>query len=131
MHVDTIQAASHEVQPEKILTVGRFLRATKIDELPQLWNVIKGDMSLVGPRPGLPGQWELIEARRKYRVYEMKPGITGISQISGIDMSTPWELAKHDASYNKTWALAQDLKILWSTLIGKGSGDAVKINSEK
>lgn len=131
MSVDTVQAASHEVEQQQILKVGRIIRATKIDELPQLWNVIIGNMSLVGPRPGLAMQRELTRARRHYKVFDLRPGITGISQISGIDMSTPWELAKMDANYNRNWCLKRDLIILYRTLIGKGIGDAATRKEER
>lgn len=124
MTVDTIQAASHEVGASQILRVGRIIRKTKIDELPQLWNVLKGEMSLVGPRPGLPVQQELTAARRAHDVFALEPGITGISQIAGVDMSSPWELAKLDASYAQPWSLNTDLRILFRTVLGKGSGDA-------
>lgn len=124
MAVDTIQAASHEVGQNHILHVGRIIRKTKIDELPQLWNVLIGEMSLVGPRPGLPVQQELTAARRAYNVYALTPGISGISQISGVDMSSPWELAKLDASYDHPWKMYKDLRIIVRTVLGKGGGDA-------
>ena len=124
MAVDTIQAASHEVGASQILRTGRIIRKTKIDELPQLWNVLKGEMSLVGPRPGLAVQLELTAARREYDVFALEPGITGISQIAGLDMSSPWELAKLDATYAQPWSVHTDLRILVRTVLGKGSGDA-------
>lgn len=124
MAIDTVEAASHEVGGQQILKVGRIIRATKIDELPQLWNVLIGQMSLVGPRPGLPVQQELIDARRSFNVYELMPGITGVSQVAGIDMSSPWDLAELDASYGQVWRLRRDLSILYRTILGKGSGDA-------
>ena len=130
MAVDTIQAASHEVNRQQILKVGRIIRSTKIDELPQLWNVLAGDMSLVGPRPGLPLQQELITARRQFDVFNLLPGITGISQIAGKDMSSPWELAKLDATYNQSWRVTRDLIILGRTILGSGSGDAATKNSK-
>lgn len=124
MAVDTLQTASHEVSPQQILKVGRIIRKTKIDEFPQLWNVVKAEMSLVGPRPGLAMQHELTRARRTYNVFALKPGITGVSQINGLDMSTPWDLAKSDASYHQPWRLFFDLEILYHTALGKGNGDA-------
>lgn len=130
MAVDTIQAASHEVNPQQILSVGRIIRAIKIDEIPQLWNVLVGEMSLVGPRPGLPLQQELTAARRAFNVFELMPGITGVSQIAGIDMSSPWDLAKLDASYNKSWRVGCDLSILYRTVLGRGSGDAAAKNGK-
>jgi len=80
-----------------ITPLGAFLRRTKLDELPQLWNVLKGEMSLVGPRPCLFNQQELINERNKRDVYQALPGITGLAQIQGIDMSTPELLADTDA----------------------------------
>ncbi len=124
MAANTVQAASHEVNSQQILKVGRVIRKIKIDEIPQLWNVLRADMSLVGPRPGLTIQDELTRARRASNVYELMPGITGVSQIAGLDMSSPWELAKLDASYNQPWRLDRDISILYQTILGKGSGDA-------
>jgi O-antigen biosynthesis protein WbqP len=131
MAVDTIQAASHEVNQQQILKVGRIMRATKVDEMPQLWNVLIGDMSLVGPRPGLPLQQELTAARRQFNVFELLPGITGISQIAGMDMSSPWDLAMLDASYNQSWRVDRDLSILLRTVLGSGSGDAATRNGKR
>ncbi len=128
MAVGTVQAASHEVGINHILKVGRFLRATKIDELPQLWNVLKGEMSLIGPRPGLPAQDALTQARRNYGVFALLPGITGVSQVAGLDMSSPQELARVDAHYLGKWSLNRDLRILVGTFMGKGSGDAATRN---
>lgn len=124
MHVDAPQGGSHEIGRDKILRSGAILRRFKIDEFPQLWNVITGDMSLVGPRPGLPVQAELLAARRSFGVFELVPGITGISQVTGIDMSVPWELAASDARYLGPWRLGNDLSLLLSTAAGRGRGDA-------
>ena len=86
MSVDTVSVASHLASSSSITKIGSFLRKTKLDELPQLWNVLKGDMSLVGPRPNLFNQHELIEEREKLGVYNARPGITGLAQINNIDM---------------------------------------------
>ena len=94
MSLGTEDFATHLVDSTIILPFGNILRKTKIDELPQLWNVLIGDMSLVGPRPCLLNQKELIKARQKYNIYNEKPGITGLAQISGIDMSEPFHLAE-------------------------------------
>jgi lipopolysaccharide/colanic/teichoic acid biosynthesis glycosyltransferase len=104
---------------------GIFLRKTKLDELPQLWNVLKGDMSLVGPRPGLFNQQELTDARDKMGVYSARPGITGLAQVSDIDMSTPELLAETDAKMLQTLSITGYFKYILMTLTGKGSGDAV------
>lgn len=125
MKIDTKFVASHLVDPSSVTYFGRFLRKTKIDELPQLWNVLKGEMSLVGPRPGLPSQMELIYARDKYCVFNFKPGITGLSQINGIDMSDPDKLAQSDAKMIQSISVKNYLKYIIMTLIGKGQGDRV------
>lgn len=124
MHVSTPSIASHEVGTNSILATGRLLRRLKIDELPQIWNVLNGTMSFVGPRPGLPNQHELIEARRVHGVFALVPGITGVAQIGGIDMSTPVKLAIADKTYDVPWSLLRDLRIIWATGTGAGSGDA-------
>mgnify|MGYP000559955982 CR=1 FL=1 len=89
MKTDTASVASHLASASSITPFGGFLRKTKLDELPQLWNVLKGEMSLVGPRPGLFNQQELTDARDKYRVFDARPGVTGLAQVNEIDMSTP------------------------------------------
>ena len=89
MKLDTASVATHLASASSITKFGNFLRRTKLDELPQLWNVLKGEMSLVGPRPGLFNQEELTAARDKHGVFNVRPGITGLAQISEIDMSTP------------------------------------------
>ena len=94
MNVNTKSVASHLANQSSITKFGGFLRKTKLDELPQLLNVLKGDMSLVGPRPNLYNQTELIEERDKRGVYDVTPGITGLAQINEIDMSTPKKLAE-------------------------------------
>jgi O-antigen biosynthesis protein WbqP len=124
MHVHTPTDASHVIGLEYVLKTGKISRLTKIDELPQLWNVVMGEMSLVGPRPGLPTQTELTDARRAHGVFVFKPGITGVSQIAGLDMSTPKALAISDANYTEKWSIVQDLKILSLTAFGNGQGDA-------
>ena len=89
MKVNTPSMASHLIHKKSVTKFGKIIRLLKLDELPQLINVINGDMSLVGPRPCLFNQYELIELREKYKVFTVKPGITGLSQIKGIDMSKP------------------------------------------
>lgn len=120
----TKHAGSHEVGAAQITRVGRIIRRTKIDELPQIWNVIKGEMSFVGPRPCLPTQKELIDARAQRRVFDVLPGITGPAQLAGIDMSTPHKLAEADAAYIATRTFRGDLRLIVQTATGGGRGDA-------
>ena len=97
MHTNTDHVASHLVNPIKITAWGKFIRHAKLDELLQLWNVLKGEMSLVGPRPCLFNQAELIKERSSRGVFSARPGITGLAQLNGINMATPRLLAKVDA----------------------------------
>ncbi|MCT8824057.1 sugar transferase [Glaesserella parasuis] len=126
MNVNTASVASHLAGSSSITRLGRFLRKTKIDELPQLINVLKGEMSLVGPRPNLFNQKELIQEREKYSVYDVLPGITGLAQLSDIDMSTPELLAKTDSEMIKNLNLKYYFKYIVLTALGKGCGDRVK-----
>lgn len=125
MRRDTAHVASHLANSEAITPFGRFLRRSKLDELPQLWNVLKGDMSLVGPRPCLFSQQELIEAREKRGVNNVRPGITGLAQLNSIDMSTPELLAKTDATMLQNLTLIAYFRYILLTVMGKGAGDRV------
>jgi lipopolysaccharide/colanic/teichoic acid biosynthesis glycosyltransferase len=125
MKVDTASVASHLASSAAITPVGRFLRKTKLDELPQLWNVLLGEMSLVGPRPGLFNQAELTKARADLCVFDARPGITGLAQISGIDMSTPQLLAETDQRMLADFTLRNYFSYILQTVIGKGAGDRV------
>lgn len=126
MSVDTASVASHLASTASITKMGGFLRKTKLDELPQLWNVLIGEMSLVGPRPGLFNQEELTQARENEGVYLVRPGITGLAQVNDIDMSTPALLAKTDAKMISEMTLANYFKFIFQTVGGKGMGDRVK-----
>ncbi|MHA6604773.1 sugar transferase [Photobacterium damselae] len=126
MSVDTKSVASHLANNASITKLGSFLRKTKIDELPQLINVVKGDMSLVGPRPNLFNQDVLIAERDKLGIYEVLPGITGLAQIQNIDMSTPELLARTDREMIDTLDLKKYFMYIFMTITGSGSGDAVK-----
>ncbi len=125
MTVDTKSVASHLASKSSITKFGSFLRKTKLDELPQLINVLMGSMSLVGPRPNLFNQTELIEERDKLGVYNVTPGITGLSQVNEIDMSTPKKLAEKDAEMIKQYSLSNYFKYIFATVLGKGQGDRV------
>jgi O-antigen biosynthesis protein WbqP len=120
------QGGSHEVGESWITPIGRRLRSFKLDELPQLFNVMRGDMSLVGPRPCLPSQAEVIAARRERNVFSIRPGITGSAQLAGIDMSTPARLAEIDGRYVENRTLSGDLMLIAKTVSGGGSGDAAR-----
>ncbi|MBW4933792.1 sugar transferase [Marinobacter sp. F4206] len=126
MRQGTASVASHLAPEAAITSFGGFLRRTKLDELPQLWNVLKGEMSLVGPRPCLASQSELIEARDMFGVFEFAPGITGLGQVNGIDMSTPALLAQTDAEMLQDLTVRRYFGYLLMTITGKGSGDGVR-----
>ncbi|MCH8532905.1 MAG: sugar transferase [Saccharospirillum sp.] len=126
MKVGTASVASHLASSSSITPFGNFLRRTKLDELPQLWNVLKGEMSLVGPRPGLFNQVELTAARAKKGVFEARPGITGLAQVNKIDMSTPELLAETDQKMLDNLTLKYYFMYIVLTITGKGAGDRVK-----
>lgn len=126
MKPDTAHVASHLANASAITPFGGFLRRTKLDELPQLWNVLCGDMSLVGPRPSLFNQQELIAEREQRGVLKARPGITGLAQVNDIDMSTPELLAQTDARMLASLNIANYFKYIIMTVSGKGSGDRVK-----
>jgi nucleoside-diphosphate-sugar epimerase/lipopolysaccharide/colanic/teichoic acid biosynthesis glycosyltransferase len=126
MRIGTAHIASHLASSASITRLGALLRRTKLDELPQLWNVLLGHMSLVGPRPGLYNQHELTQARAAHGIYNARPGITGLAQINGIDMSTPYLLAQTDARMLQELSVRSYFKYIFLTVLGKGSGDGVK-----
>lgn len=126
MNVDTASVATHLANVSSITKFGHFLRKTKLDELPQLWNVLKGDMSLVGPRPNLFSQNDLISERSKLAVYDVRPGITGLAQINEIDMSNPKLLAQTDAAMIQSLSVINYFKYIFLTVMGNGSGDRIK-----
>lgn len=116
MHVGTDNLGTHEISANAVTAVGRILRRIKLDELPQIWNVLKGEMSLVGPRPSLPGQSEVIAARERYNIASLLPGISGFAQIHHIDMSKPRTLAAYDAIYLRHASVCMDIYIIGMTL---------------
>lgn len=125
MYADTREAPSHQTGGSAVTPLGKTLRHYKLDELPQLWNVLRGEMSFVGPRPCLPSQSELVEARRKNGVLALRPGITGVAQVQGIDMSDPARLAREDAKYLSDHSLLRDIRLIAATILGSGKGDRV------
>ena len=117
---------THEISVDLITKTGKFIRATKLDELPQLWNVLKGEMSLVGPRPCLPTQEELISERALRDVFSLRPGITGPAQVKNIDMSTPKKLAEEDSQMVNNLKISDYIKYILMTISGSGQGDKVR-----
>ena len=126
MRQGTLSVATHLVSPSAVTRFGSFLRKSKIDELPQLWNVLKGEMSLVGPRPCLYSQIELIAERDARKVFEVRPGVTGLAQTQGIDMSTPSLLAETDAFMIRDLGISSYFRYLVRTVLGSGRGDRVR-----
>lgn len=127
MKQGTASVATHLASASAITPFGHFLRRTKLDELPQLWNVLKGEMSLVGPRPCLFNQQELIDERAQRGVFDVRPGITGLAQVNGIDMSTPRLLAETDAAMIRDMTVGRYFSYIWQTAMGRGAGDRVKL----
>ena len=115
MYKTTPNLGTHEVDKSNYLKIGTILRLTKVDELPQLVNFIKGELFLIGPRPGLETQLELKEQRLKRQVFNVVPGISGLGQVLGYDMSDPLKLSKIDALYISNKNIYLDLKILIAT----------------
>ncbi|CAM4188431.1 sugar transferase [Vibrio neonatus] len=126
MNVETKSVASHLASSSSITKFGQFLRKTKLDELPQLINVLKGEMSLVGPRPNLMTQDDLIQERESRGVYLILPGVTGLAQVNNIDMSTPQHLAETDKKMIEEMSVNNYFKFIIMTATGKGTGDAIK-----
>ena len=131
MYSGTANLPTHEVQASAVTPIGEHLRRFKVDELPQLCNVVIGDMSLVGPRPCLPSQTALVEARRQLGVLEVRPGITGLAQVNGVDMSDANRLAEIDAQYVRTQSLMGDFRLIMATLRGHGVGVDQVVHSNK
>jgi lipopolysaccharide/colanic/teichoic acid biosynthesis glycosyltransferase len=128
MRHGTAIVATHLVDESAITPFGSYLRRTKLDELPQLWNVLTGAMSLVGPRPCLMNQEELINERSTFGVFSVRPGITGLAQIKSIDMSRPKLLAETDAQMIASMTTSRYLYYITMTIVGKGAGDRVNSN---
>jgi len=125
MNINSPSVATHLAKASSVTSFGSFLRKTKLDELPQLLNVLLGDMSFVGPRPNLFNQEELIAERSIRGVYKVRPGITGLSQINKIDMSTPKLLAETDAKMLVEFNSFMYFKYILLTVFGNGFGDRI------
>jgi O-antigen biosynthesis protein WbqP len=127
MRIDTPAVATHLLQnPDQWLTpIGSFLRRSSLDELPQLWSILKGDMSFVGPRPALFNQDDLIALRTERGLHELAPGLTGWAQVNGRDQLPILEKVQLDAEYLQRRSFLFDLKILWMTALKVLSRDGV------
>lgn len=118
------KCAVYKIQDDSRVTpIGKILRKTSLDELPQFWNVLKGEMSLIGPRPPIPYEVECYEAWHRRRLFEVKPGITGLWQVCGRSRTKFNEMVRLDLQYSKSWSLWLDLKILLLTPRAVISGD--------
>ena len=128
LKLDTPSLSTHLINIESVTKFGKFIRSLKIDELPQLVNVIKGEMSLVGPRPCLYNQKKLIYERKKNNVFSVKPGITGLAQIKGVDMSKPEYLSILDKQMVSNLNSRKYFTYLLLTMFGKGIGDRLNLS---
>jgi len=119
MKLGTPALATHLLEdPNQYLTsVGKFLRRTSLDELPQIWSILRGDMSLVGPRPALFNQEDLIQLRVERGIHHLVPGLTGLAQINGRDELTLSKKVEFDNEYLEKRSIIFDIKILWSTCV--------------
>lgn len=128
MKVDTPkEMPTHLLEnPDFFITkVGKFLRKTSLDELPQLFNILKGDMAVIGPRPALWNQYDLIEERDKYGANDIRPGLTGLAQISGRDELEIQEKAKLDGYYTEHISFGMDVKCFFGTITSVFKSDGV------
>jgi len=128
MLIGTKDCPTHIVDSSRITPIGNFIRKTKIDEIPQFFNVLKGEMSIVGPRPCLFSQKELINERKRLNIHKVTPGITGLAQIKGIDMSDPKFLAEIELIMIKSFSIKKYFYYFFKTLFGSGFGDKVTKN---
>lgn len=127
MKIDTQSVGTHLVDASSVTWLGKFLRRSKLDELPQLFNVLGGSMGLVGPRPCLFNQTELVDERAARDVYDARPGITGLAQVNEVDMSTPRKLARYDQLMLKHLNLCLYFRLIFATAFGQGHGDRVRV----
>lgn len=116
MSKDTRDVAKAQAQEARVTTVGKVIRRLNIDELPQLWNIVRGDMSIVGPRPALPSQTALLELRRRNNAFSCRPGLTGQAQVNAYDGMPEEAKAAYDASYAAHISLHNDIDIILRTI---------------
>jgi lipopolysaccharide/colanic/teichoic acid biosynthesis glycosyltransferase len=115
-HAGDFQKALYKITGDpRVTPIGRILRKTSLDEFPQFWNVLRGEMSLVGPRPPVPYEFEVYDVWHRRRVLELKPGVTGLWQVSGRNRTRFDEMVRLDLRYSQKWSLWLDLKILLAT----------------
>ncbi|WP_413111984.1 sugar transferase [Thaumasiovibrio sp. DFM-14] len=126
MALETQSVATHLADHQSVTRFGAFLRKSKLDELPQLINVLKGEMSLVGPRPCLFNQNELVNLRQENGIFDVLPGITGLGQVEKVDMSTPKVLVSLEKKMLDELSLSAYFRYILQTVVGKGSGDRIK-----
>ena len=119
MFTGTPELPSHYTSDSQVTNIGRLLRLIKIDELPQIINIFRGEMTLIGPRPCLETQNKLILERNNRGIYNILPGISGLAQVNNIDMSNPIELAKTDEIYCHSRGVILDLILMVKTIFGK------------
>lgn len=117
MPINTRSISSDKIKKLNLTWIGRFIRRTNIDELPQLINILKGDMTIVGPRPALSNQTNLIKYRHRFRVFYFRPGLTGLAQINSYNGMSSLIKAKYDQKYIKSISLKKDLIIILKTFI--------------
>ncbi|RIN85790.1 sugar transferase [Mammaliicoccus sciuri] len=127
MKAETPNVATDKIDASMYITKsGRFIRKTSIDELPQLFNIIKGDMSVVGPRPALYNQYELIEKRTNANVHTVKPGLTGLAQVMGRDDITDEQKVQYDKYYVENQSFILDMFIIYKTIKSTITSEGVK-----
>ena len=137
MRIDTPNVATHLLKnPEQYITpIGKFMRKTSLDELPQLFNILKGEMSVVGPRPALYNQYDLIEMRTNANVHAVRPGLTGLAQVSGRDELENEQKVYFDQQYVQKQSFFFDLKLIFLTVIkvfkSEGVVEGATINDSK
>ena len=127
MEINTPDIATHELQnPDKFITsIGYFLRKTSLDEITQVYSIFIGDMRLVGPRPALYNQYDLIELRTQKGIDQLKPGITGWAQVNGRDDLSIQEKVKYDEEYLIKASLSIDIYIIWLTIIKSSKKEGI------